>query len=80
MCRRKEVSKAEVRLAEFFDNRADTISKLLVRDDNSFKTESGCKTWDKCLFPHYMVEEQPSNKPKKELQPSKRKERRQGEL
>ena len=38
-----------------------------------FQTESGCKAGDKCLFPHYKVEEQPSKKPKKEL--SKREKR-----
>ena len=95
----KETSEVEVRLAEFFDNRADTISeaeaslvsptdsraktiwKVLVRDHfvsirilpnvNSIKLNrdakqgSGCKAGDKCLFPHYKVEEQPSKKPKK---------------
>ena len=30
-----------------------------------YKTESGCTAGDKCLFPHYKVEEQPSKKPKK---------------
>ena len=30
--RKKEASESEVRLAEFFDNRADTIWKVLVRD------------------------------------------------
>ena len=33
-----------------------------------FKTESGCKAGDMCLFPHYKVEEQPSKKPKKNFQ------------
>ena len=32
---------------------------------NFTKTETGCKAGDKCLFPHYKVEEQPSTKPKK---------------
>ena len=39
--------------------------------------ESGCNAGDKCLFPHYKGEEQPSKKPQKELSHSKRKERRQ---
>ena len=30
-----------------------------------YKTESGCKAGDKCLFPRYEVEEQPSKKPNK---------------
>ena len=30
--------------------------------------ESGCTAGDKCLFPHYKVEEQPSKKPKKSFQ------------
>ena len=31
------------------------------------KSESGCKAGDRCLLPHYKVEEQPSKNPKKEL-------------
>ena len=34
-----------------------------------FTTEPGCKAGDKCLFPHYKVEEQPSKKPKKSFNP-----------
>ena len=30
-----------------------------------YKTESGCKEGDKCLFPHHKVDEQPNKKPKK---------------
>ena len=30
-----------------------------------YKSESGCKAGDKCLFPHFKVEEQSSEKPKK---------------
>ena len=33
-----------------------------------FKTESGCKAGDKCLFPRYKVEEQPCKKLKKSFQ------------
>ena len=40
------------------------------------ENETGCKDGDKCLFPHYKVDEQPSKKPKNEH--SKRKKRRQG--
>ena len=29
------------------------------------ENETGCKTGDKCLFPHYKVDEQPNKKPKK---------------
>ena len=29
------------------------------------KTETGCKTGDKCMFPHHKVDEQPNEKPKK---------------
>ena len=32
VCREKEASKAELRPAELFDNRADTFCKVLVRD------------------------------------------------
>ena len=50
--REKEAPEAEVRLAEFFDYRADIVRKVLVRDNlvsigilpnfNFYKTESGC--------------------------------------
>ena len=30
-----------------------------------YKSETGCKTGDKCLFPHHKVDEQPNKKPKK---------------
>ena len=30
-----------------------------------YKTETGCKAGDKCLFPHHKVHEQPNKKPKK---------------
>ena len=30
-----------------------------------YKTETGCKAGDKCLFPHHKVDEQPNKKPKK---------------
>ena len=30
-----------------------------------FKNATGCKAGDKCLFPHYKVDEQPNKKPKK---------------
>ena len=43
---RKEVSRAEVILVPFFDNRAD------------YKTDSGCKAGYKFLFPHHKVDEQ----------------------
>ena len=30
-----------------------------------YKNETGCKAGDKCLFPHYKVDEQPHEKPKR---------------
>ena len=32
----------------------------------------GCKAGDKCLFPHYQVDEQPNKKPKKSYIPRRR--------
>ena len=67
--REKEASEAEVRLADFFDTRADTMWKVLVPrspcecwhpPDCPFYKTAECKVGDKCLFPHYKVEEQPS--------------------
>ena len=39
-----------------------------------FKTETGCKARDKCLFPHHEVDEQPNKKPKKGYYTDKRRE------
>ena len=82
MCRGKEVSRAKVILVSFFDNRADTISKVLARvrlvsigilpKCQFHENESGCKADDKCLFPHYKVEDQPSRKQKRSFQNGKR--------
>ena len=36
------------------------------------KNETGCKAGDKCLFPHYKVDEQPNKKPKKSNIPKRR--------
>ena len=36
-----------------------------------YTIESRCKAGDKCLFPHYKVEEQPTKKPKKSFQNGK---------
>ena len=40
-----------------------------------YKTETGCKAEDKCLFPHDEVDEQPNKKPKKSDHSQKRRER-----
>ena len=37
-----------------------------------YKNETGCKAGDKCLFPHYKVDEQPNKKPKKSYFPKRR--------
>ena len=37
-----------------------------------YKTETGCKAGDKCLFPRYKVDEQPNKKPKKSNIPKRR--------
>ena len=39
-----------------------------------YKTESGCRAGDKCLFPHHKVDEQPKKKPKKGYYSHKRRE------
>ena len=38
----------------------------------SYKNGTGCKAGDKCLFPHYKVDEQPNKKPKKSNVPKRR--------
>ena len=40
-----------------------------------YKNETGCKAGDKCLFPHYKVDEQPNKKPQKEQLPKKKTKR-----
>ena len=37
-----------------------------------YKTETGCKAADKCLFPHQTADEQPNKKPSKSYFPKKR--------
>ena len=37
-----------------------------------YKSETGCKAGDKCLFPHYKVDGQQNKKPKKSNIPKKR--------
>ena len=39
-----------------------------------YKTETGCKARDKCMFPHHKVDEQPNKKPKKGYYSNKRRE------
>ena len=73
MRREKGTSEAGARLGRPIDSRAEA-SFLKVHAPNYFvtigifpkslKTMSG-KIVDKCLFPHWKVEEQPNQKPKK---------------
>ena len=37
-----------------------------------YKTETGCKAGDKCLFPHHKVDEQPNKKQRKSYFPKRR--------
>ena len=82
VCRRK-VSKAEVTMVPFFDNRADNLKGSCTRSPcecwhppkcQFYKTETGCKAGNKCLFPHHEVDEQRDKKPKKSDHSQKRRE------
>ena len=42
-------------------------------DCQFYKTETGCKAEDKCLFPHHKDDEQPNEKPKKSYYSHKKK-------
>ena len=42
-----------------------------------YKTETGCKAGDNCLFPHCKVDEQPNKSREREQHPKKKRERRQ---
>ena len=44
-----------------------------------YKTETGCKDGDECLFPHHKVDEQPNKKSEKELSFLQRKRKRRQE-
>ena len=77
VCREKGVSEAKVILAWFFDNRADTIWKVLVPCEywhppecQFYSFQSGCKAGDKCPFPHYKIDEQPKKRPKRATIPT----------
>ena len=62
-------------MGPLFNNRAEIVWKVPARERLvnigirpsaiSIKNETGCKAGDKCLFPHYKVDEQPNKKPKK---------------
>ena len=81
-CRGREASEAKVTMGPFFDNRADIIWEVPVRDRhvnvgirpsaNSIKHETVCKAGDKCLFPHYKVDEQTNKKPNTSYFPKRR--------
>ena len=80
VCREKEASEAEVRLAEFFDNHAVTFCKVLVRDHlvsidilpnvNFVKLNRDVKL-EISVFPHYKVDEQSNKEPDKSFQNGK---------
>ena len=80
VCRGREVSEGKVTMDPFFDNRADFIWKVHARErlvnigirPRFFKNETGCQAGDKCLFPHYKVDEQPNKKSKKCYFPQRR--------
>ena len=65
----------KVTMGPFFDNRAEIIWRVLAREGllnigirpsaNFYKTKTGCKSGDTCLFPHHKVDEQPHKRPKK---------------
>ena len=82
VCRGREVSEAKVTMGPFFDNRADIIMRGTCTRTSCeywhppecqfYKNETGCKAGDKCLFPHYKVDEQPNKKLKKSYFPKRR--------
>ena len=51
------------RLHERYLNHLVTIG--ILPNVSFYKSESGCKIGDKCSLPHWKVEEQPNEKPKK---------------
>ena len=64
---RPEIINKEVSLVQHKENE-DQFHKL---HPQFYKTESGCKAGDTCLFPHHKVEEQPSKKAEKGFQKRK---------
>ena len=84
VCRGREVSEATVTTVPFSDNRADYLRGTCTRmsceyrhphECQFYKSETGCKAGDKCVFPHHKVGEQPNRKQKKELNPKKNRKR-----
>ena len=86
VCRGREVSEATVTMGPFFDDCVEKIWEVLVRDrlvnigirpsaSQLYNNETGCKAGDKCLFPHYKVDEQTNQEPKKKLLSKKRRKR-----
>ena len=83
VCRGCEVSEAKVTMGPFFDNRAYIIWKVLARDRlvnigmlpsvRITKQKRCAKREDKCLFPHYKVDERPNKKLKKSNYSQKKK-------
>ena len=75
MCRRKEVSEAKSNPGIILRQPCryylkGTCTRSLCENWHPprcqfYKTETGCKAGDKCLFPHHKVHEQPNKKPKK---------------
>ena len=59
MCRGREVSEA-------------TCEHCRLPECQFYKTKTGCKSGDTCLFPHYKVDEQPNKRPKKGYFPKRR--------
>ena len=50
-----------------FARRPSTMSSWIPSRFQFYKTASGCKAGDKCLFPHHKVDEQPNKKPKRAI-------------
>ena len=81
VCRGREVSEADVTMGPFFENRADYLKGTCTRtpceywhppECQFYKTKTGWKSGDTCLFPHYKVDKQPNKNPKKGHFPKRR--------
>ena len=87
VCRGREVSEAKVTMGPFFDKPCryclkGTCTRTLCEywhppECHFYKNATGCKAGDKCLFPHYKVDEQPNKKAEKEQHPKMKRKRRQ---
>ena len=80
VCQGREVSEAKVTMGPCSYYLRGTCTRTPCEywhpaECQFYKSETGCEAGNKCLFPHYKVDERPNKKPKKEPLPKKKRKR-----